>query len=82
MSWFNGKSARQLAGEINENQQTIMAMREGLSKPVESERLRSVVTRHMHDLEAETEAMRDQLVSEPLVYNRDCSFCIGKCKGH
>ena len=82
MAWFSGKSARELASEIAENQQTIMAMREGLSKPGGSERLRYVISDHMHQLEQETEAMRDQLVSEPLTYYRDCALCIGQCKGH
>jgi hypothetical protein len=82
MSWLNGKSARQQALDIAENQDTLRAMREGLSKPGGSAKLREVISRHAADLEREIRAQRDQLVSEPLVYHRDCAFCVGQCKGH
>jgi septal ring factor EnvC (AmiA/AmiB activator) len=86
MGWLNRRSPKNLAAEIAENQDTLSAIREGLSNPEAHQekhaRKRAMMEREAKRIESEIEDLREQLVSTPLTYYRDCAFCIGNCKGH
>ncbi len=86
---FNKKDQ---ARDISDDLTTLSAIAEGLSKPCPPGR------EHLRDAIQETAASLSQrvengvrrlykyetgdIVTEQLNYYRDCSMCLGKCKGH